>query len=85
VVTARPRWSTTTLLTAAPRNVRVRVAFDRAGRVVLAEFVGEGSGYADVDEPLLHAIYRWRASGERIARLRGEETLPIVFSVILRD
>lgn len=85
VVTARPRWSTTTLLTAVPRNVRVRVTFDRTGRVTSAEFLGEGSGYPDVDEPLLHAIYRWRASGERIARLQPDETLPLVFSVILRD
>lgn len=72
--TIRPRWRYTTLLTAAPRNPTVQITFGRDGRVKRASFlVQDGktldSGYRDVDEPLLNAVYQWTAAGEALEAL----------------
>lgn len=66
--TVEPRFSQYTLVTARPRNPLVRVWFDREGEVARARVL-ESSGYDNVDGPLLDAIYRWRASGERLQSL----------------
>ncbi|MCC6676234.1 MAG: hypothetical protein IT436_03740 [Phycisphaerales bacterium] len=89
VRTTRPRWSTTTLLTAtAPKNPVVRVTFGRNGKVIEAAFVnGQGSGYDNVDEPLLNALHSWTASGKRIRDLPASDPkagLTIVFIITLR-
>lgn len=86
--TVRPNWTTTTRLTALPRNPMVRVVFARDGRVLEAEFVGPGTGYADVDAPLLHAIRRWTASGKELERLPADQPragVTMTFRVILRE
>jgi hypothetical protein len=54
----------TTLLTSSPKNTVVRIRFARSGKVTKAAFVDGGTGYADVDGPLLDAVYRWIAQGE---------------------
>jgi len=89
VRTTRPRWTTTTLLTAtAPKDPVVRVTFGRNGKVVEADFVnGQGSGYDNVDEPLLNAVHSWTASGRRIRELPANDPdagLTIVFMITLR-
>lgn len=60
------RGSTTSRLTAIPRDTYVRVVFDNQGRVVEAEILGEGTGYDDWDSRLLEALYRWNATGPDI-------------------
>jgi hypothetical protein len=70
IQTSRPQWSMATKLTARPRNPTVRITFGPTGRVAKAEFVtGKSSGYVDVDQPLLNAVYRWTARGEAIDKL----------------
>ncbi|MCW5777365.1 MAG: hypothetical protein KIS87_13085 [Phycisphaeraceae bacterium] len=70
IETVRPRWTLVTRMTALPRNPVVRVTFGRDGRVARAEFVpGRNTGYADVDGPLLDAVYRWRARGRALDEL----------------
>ncbi|HRQ71498.1 MAG TPA: hypothetical protein PLU35_00550 [Phycisphaerales bacterium] len=67
IETVRPRWTLVTRMTALPRNPVVRVTFAKDGKVGRAEFLpGKNSGYADVDGPLLDAIYRWRAKGKAL-------------------
>jgi len=86
--TIKPRFSVTTQLVAQPKNAVVRVRFGRAGRVVKAGFLpGRGTGYPDVDGPLLDAIYRWTATGEALARLSAtdpEAVIPMTFEIVLR-
>jgi hypothetical protein len=86
--TVVPRFSTTTQLTALPRNPVVVIRFNRAGRVVKAAFENDqGTGYRDVDEPLLDAVYRWTAVGEQLNRLsaQGDETITFRIRYLLSD
>lgn len=86
--TVVPRFSTTTQLTALPRNPVVIIRFNRAGRVVKAEFENkQGTGYRDVDEPLLDAVYRWTAVGEQLSRIPAgtNETLTFRIRYLLND
>lgn len=88
VRTTRPRWSTTTLLTTAPKNPVIRVTFGRSGKVIEAGFVNDQStGYDNVDEPLLNAVHSWTASGKQIRELPANDPragLTIVFIITLR-
>ena len=87
--TLRPNWSVTTRLTASPRNPVVRVVFGRDGRVLDAKFVaGQETGYPDVDAPILHAVYRWTASGEALTKLPAGDPragVTMTFRMILRE
>ncbi|NUQ66724.1 MAG: hypothetical protein HUU18_00380 [Phycisphaerales bacterium] len=87
--TMRPNWSVTTRLTASPRNPVVRVVFGRDGRVLEAKFVaGQETGYPDVDAPILHAVYRWTASGEALTKLPAGDPragVTMTFRMILRE
>lgn len=87
--TTRPRWSTTTLITAtSPKNPVVRVKFSRQGKVMEAAFVDDqGSGYENLDAPLMHAIHQWTASGKALSELPTRDPnagLTIVFVITLR-
>jgi hypothetical protein len=68
ITTVRPRWSISTRATRDPANPTVSITFGRSGNVIRAE-ITRGSGFADVDGPLLTAIYRWTAKGEPLRRL----------------
>ncbi|MFO0833387.1 MAG: hypothetical protein U0638_00340 [Phycisphaerales bacterium] len=86
--TVRPEWSTTTRIVALPKNPVVRVRFNRAGKVVDANFVDRyDTGWPDVDGPLLDAIYRWKAEGERLRELPEndpEAVITVTFRITLR-
>ncbi|MCE7974953.1 MAG: hypothetical protein DYG92_11630 [Leptolyngbya sp. PLA1] len=72
VKTSKPRWSLTTLMSARPKDTRLRVTFAPTGRVAKAEVLDGGSGYPDVDGPLLDAVInRWSASGARFEEARA--------------
>lgn len=73
VKTSKPRWSLTTLMSAKPRDTRLRVTFAPTGRVAKAEVLDGGSGYPDVDGPLVDAVInRWSASGARFEDAKSE-------------
>lgn len=86
--TVRPEWSTTTRIVALPKNPVVRVRFNRAGKVVDANFVDRyDTGWPDVDGPLLDAIYRWKAEGDRLRELPEndpEAVITVTFRITLR-
>jgi hypothetical protein len=69
VRTVNPRWGVTTMLTSSPKNTVIRVTFGRTGRVLKAAFTDTGTGYPDVDGPLLDAVYRWTATGEVLKKI----------------
>lgn len=89
IKTRRPVFSLYTRVTAAPRNAVVRVRFTREGKVASAEMV-RSSGVADVDRPILDAVYGWTASGKKLLELpetrEGEKraTVSMVFEIVLR-
>lgn len=86
--TVRPRFSNYTTITAAPRDAIVQIAFGPDGRVVEVTLV-RSSGFADVDRPILDAVYNWTASGERIRALpqkppgQRPATLELKFQIVL--
>lgn len=86
--TVRPEWSTTTRIVALPKNPVVRVRFNRMGKVVDANFVDRyDTGWPDVDGPLLDAIYRWKAEGDRLRELPEndpEAVMTVTFRITLR-
>ena len=89
IKTVRPRFRTATLLTRLPRNPVVMVSFGPGGRVVHAEFVRDGrriynSGSRDVDEPLLDAVYKWRATGKELESLGKDERIEFAIRIMLR-
>tara|TARA_R110000782_G_scaffold73091_6_gene146147 strand:+ start:2252 stop:3376 length:1125 start_codon:yes stop_codon:yes gene_type:complete len=87
--TVRPTWSLQVRNAYNPRrNPVVEIHFGPDGRVALAEFVPQpdgtrGSGYEEVDQPLLNAIYRWTATGKAIDALDPEDENARV-SVVIR-
>lgn len=85
ITTVRPRWSTTTLLTTAPKSPLVQIEFRRDGAVVDAKFVGKQStGYLEVDDPLLDAIHKWRAKGKQLDQLPPGRTIILILRIQLR-
>lgn len=73
IKTVRPDFSLSTRLTSMPFNPVVRITFNPDGSVYEATII-QSSGYNDVDGPLLTSLYRWRAGGERIAKLNRRVT-----------
>lgn len=78
IQTRRPRWSRLTLLTRRPANPIVQITFGRDGRVRRAGFLSDGevifgTGFDDVDEPLLSAIFLWTARGQPLERLPADD------------
>jgi hypothetical protein len=75
MITVRPTWSLQVRNAYNPRrNPFVEIRFGADGRVKLARFVAmpdgsAGSGYEEVDQPLLNAVYRWTAKGKAIEAL----------------
>jgi len=85
IITRRADFTNTTLLTAPPRDTMVRISFQKSGTVKRAEFInGSATGNPNVDDPLMNAIYRWRASGKDLNVLAAEETLSVVVRVTFK-
>ncbi len=76
LTTVRPTWSLQVRNAYSPRrNPFIEIRFGADGRVRWARFVPladgtVGSGYEEVDQPLLNAVFRWTARGEAIEALR---------------
>lgn len=75
IIPVRPNFSVATRILTTPRDPVVLIAFGPDGRVTRAVFAVDetgkrlDAGSSSVDEPLLDAIYRWRAKGARIDEL----------------
>ncbi len=88
IQTVRPKWSITVQLTSVPKNPMVRIVFGPDGKVKNAAFVlGQDTGSAEVDGPLLDAIYRWTAKGKAIDQLPKNDPkagVPLIMRIVLR-
>ena len=85
IKTVRPDWAHVTTLTAYPRNPIVWIAFGADGVVTRAGFVpGNSSGSLDVDEPLLNAVYAWKASGKELKKLGKDDEIIVSIRILLR-
>lgn len=98
IKTVVPEWPDNVRATVWPRDPIVELDFRRDGTVSLAGFlVGDVSGPGEprrrrrfdtgserADEPLLDALYRWRAEGKAIEALGPGETLRVTVRIRLR-
>ena len=94
VRTVEPRFPVSVRLTASPKNPIVVIHFDRRGVVVRAEFLKDeekkiiySTGTGVMDEPLLTAIYQWRAKGRELEELPADDpeaTVSFVMEIYLR-
>lgn len=70
--TVKPEFSNYTVLTALPRVPVVEITFNTKGRVKNVRIV-QSSGYKDVDEPILNAVWAWSAKGKQLEALARKD------------
>ncbi|MHC4220268.1 MAG: energy transducer TonB [Planctomycetota bacterium] len=78
----KPVFTVLTMLTAAPANPLAELRFRRDGKPQRVRLV-ESSGDKRIDEAILNSLYRWRASGERLKKLKKNETISITIRIVL--
>ncbi len=83
IITVEPRFPASVRFTEMPRNPVLMIQFDARGRVSKAYFLKEGkrvydTGTRGVDEPLMNAIYQWRAKGKQIEMLDPKDPDSVV-------
>jgi TonB family protein len=89
IITKRPKrnpFSLFTRTTAMPGNPVIEVKFGRDGRVVSAKIV-RSSGVADVDDPVIAAVYGWTARGKQLASLPAQDPtagISITVTILIR-
>lgn len=72
----RPSFTANQLVTSAPSSLVAALYIDKRGKpkdVVI--LMGTGSG--SIDRSIESSLYKWRASGNRVDNLRGDETVRI--------
>jgi len=74
ITTVEPKFPASVRFTQLPRNPVLMIRFDATGRVSKVYFLRDGKRVFDtgalvVDEPLLNAVYQWRAKGKEIDAL----------------
>ncbi len=89
IITVRPRYSSTVRMSAVPKNPIVLIYFNREGKVAKAEFLRDrrvvySSGFSGVDEPLLNAIYQWKAKGKQIDEIEGDDLIEVSIKIVFR-
>lgn len=90
-----PRYPATVRFTQLPRNPIVIIRINAAGRVIFTDFIRDeekkrvyDTGSRTVDEPLLSAIYKWRATGKQLKELDADDPksfIEITMKIIFRD
>lgn len=83
IETKKPTLTVLQSITMVARNPLCRIKFDRKGIPIDVEFI-EKSGSREFDDAISASLYRWRAVGERLEELKGEETVDILIRIILR-
>lgn len=71
IITAQPVFSVVTRASTIPKNPLVRVTFNAQGVVTKAQIL-RSSGSENVDGPILASLYKWRAEGEHLSKVKGE-------------
>jgi hypothetical protein len=91
IATKRPAWAATTRAIRNPGNAVMQVTFARDGTARRVRFLSDGrreyrTGFPDVDDPLVTALYQWTAEGEALLRLPENDPdagLTITFKILL--
>ena len=73
-----PRISMVSRITAIPAMPVGRIYINSQGRVVRAELV-RSTGYAGWDSPILNSLYKWRAVGPQVKKIKKQWAVTIEF------
>lgn len=78
IQTREPKLGISTTLLRRAANPTVQITFGADGKVVRAGFATNGpliynTGFDDVDQPLMSAIYTWTARGKHLAELTSKD------------
>jgi hypothetical protein len=65
IITVKPKFSLSTVLTSLPVNPEAIITFAADGTVTDVKLT-KRSGYQDVDDPVEAALYRWRLTGDKL-------------------
>ena len=82
IKTKKPELPILTRLTTSPGNPVCEVLFGKDGVPVSCKIL-QSSGFADIDGPVLDALWRWRAKGSQLDKLAPGKALPFRLSFIL--
>lgn len=95
LLTVDPKFPASVRFTQLPHNPVVLIRFNALGRVTSVKFLTDeqkekvyNTGSRAVDEPLLNAIYQWRAKGkelEQLDPLDPDSTIEISMRILFRD
>ena len=80
--TRRPVINTLTQISARFGSPVVEIQFNSKGKPVRCRIL-VSSGDRRLDEPILDSLYRWRAKGEKLSELKGDETFDIKLRFVL--
>jgi hypothetical protein len=84
--TVRPEFSLTTRALTTPASPRVEIAFNRRGFVERVKVLTSSGYVAEVDQPIITALYNWRARGEVLDQLPAgpDSLLTLELTIVLR-
>ena len=84
IKTRNPVFPVLTQITTSPRSPVAEIAFDRTGKAVKVTIL-ETSGYnLEIDEPVIDALFRWRAKGKQLDTLKEGQVVRMRVRVILK-
>ena len=78
-----PNYSAYTRVATRPTPPLIEITFTKSGAVAFVKVL-RSSGVADVDRPLVDAIYTWRARGERLEALAYGETIAVRLRILIQ-
>ncbi len=82
IKTAHPRFSAVALSSSVPKNPIVKVVFNKQGTVINADIV-KSSDYPNIDGPIVASLYKWQATGKKLAEMN--RSFEVTIHIILLD
>jgi TonB family protein len=76
ITTRRPQFSKVTRVVAYPDNPVLEAKFVRDGTVRSVRIL-KSSGFPDVDQPVIDAVFAWTAKGEALRKLPVNARTPL--------
>ncbi|MBC8200592.1 MAG: hypothetical protein H8E86_01000 [Planctomycetes bacterium] len=77
----KPAFTPNQLVASRPSNLVADLYIDKSGKP-LNVVVLLGTGGASIDRTIENSLYRWRASGEQVEALQGEDTVKITIHIL---
>jgi hypothetical protein len=77
----KPAFTPNQLVASRPSNLVADLYIDKSGKPINVVIL-LGTGGASIDRTIENSLYRWRASGEQVEALQGENTVKITIHIL---